>query len=127
MVGLRSITECKSNRTCVVSGCSEKHNKVLHSDAPKPSTVQTEKPTVEASTNAVASNNSGVLQLVQIRMANCETVERLHITALLDNASTVTYIDKQTAQSLSLKPLRKVTMCVYGILGTDELNSQQVE
>ena len=77
--GFHSMKECKSNRTCRVSGCSKKNNRLLHSDAQKPSTVQTKKPKVEASTNSVASNNSGLLQIVQIKLANCDTKQsQLH-------------------------------------------------
>ena len=91
--GLHSINKCKSNRTLGVRGCSDKHNRLFHSDAQKASTVQTEKPRIEAWTNSVASNNSGLKQLVHIRVANCDAKESQHINALLDNGSTVMYID----------------------------------
>ena len=73
--GLHFIKEKKTNRTSGVSGCSKKNKRLLHSDAQKPSTVQTGKPTVEGSTNSVASKISVLLQILQIRVENCDRNE----------------------------------------------------
>ena len=79
--GLHFFKESISDRTCGMSGCSKRHNRLLHLVTQKTKTVQTEKPTVEDSTNSVALNSSVLLQLLQIRDINTGTKVSQQVSA----------------------------------------------
>ena len=127
MDGTHPIKDCKSNRTCGVKGCTKKHNRLLHFESKKQDKTQTENSdTVAASTNLAANESVGMLQLVNIMVSNPDKTTEMPVTALLDSGSSVSYIDKQIAQDLSLSPLRSVSMSVSGILGSTTVKSNQV-
>ena len=127
MDGTHPIKDCKSNRTCGVKRCTKKHNRLLHFESKKQDKTQTESSdTVAASTNLAANESVGMLQLVNIMVSNPDKTTEMPVTALLDSGSSVSYIDKQIAQDLSLSPLRSVSMSVSGILGSTTVKSNQV-
>ena len=82
---------------------------------------------MNASTNTNQIDNSGLLQLVKIKLKNEESGFSTEAVVLLDSGSTVPYIDKTLAEQLKCTSKRKLSMNVNGILRTVELDSQQVE
>ena len=106
-----------------MKGCAKKHNRLLHFESKKQDKTQTESSdTVAASTNLAANESVGMLQMVNIMVSNPDTTTEMPVTVLRDSGSSVSYIDKQIAQDLSLSPLRSVSMSVSGILGSESIN-----
>ena len=64
------LKDCKSERVCGVSGCTKKHNKLLHLDSPKTKTGKDKKSEESPSQNRGGSSSlltaggGGFLQLI---------------------------------------------------------------
>ena len=125
LAGLHLISNCKSDRVCDVNVCTKAHNRLLHQTTGSRKTpVKSE---MNASTKTTQIDNSGLLQLVKIKLKNEESGFSTEAVVLLDSGFTVSYIDKNLAEQLKCTSKRKLSMNVNEILRTAELDSQQVE
>ena len=106
-------------------GCTKTQNRLLHQTTESKQTP--EKSEMKASINITQNDNSGLLQLVKIKLKSKKSGFSTETVVLLDSGSTVSYIDKTLAEKLKCASKRNVSMNVNGILGTVELDCQQVE
>ena len=114
--------DCKSQHKCGVDGCNKRHNRILHST---PAKEEDQPATVSASSNLLTIPQSGHLQLIKVVVSNPHSNKRQTVVALCDSGSTVSYVDQTVSDDLKLRVMRDITMNVAGILGQNDMRSQQ--
>ena len=62
----------------------------------------------------MTSDTFGILQLVKLSVSDINRNQKIEVTALVDTGPSVSYIDQQIKEMLSLKSLRTVNMSVCG-------------
>ena len=113
---------CVKGRRCGVGGCNLQHNRLLHSDRPKvENDVRQQNAPVEESEVNKTHNNTTLLsevasfialRTVPVVLKNAH--KRLKVNALLDDASTRSYLNADVAGELEIQ--RTLTQVSVGVL-----------
>ena len=110
---------CKS-RTCSVTSCGRRHNRLLHSDLRRKETIKN----VSYATTAVATNiTQGGLPLVRTKLTNRDS--SLNVLAMCDSGSSISFVDKSVVSKLQLQG-RKASLSVAGIHGSQDVQTEIV-
>ena len=111
--------DCKS-RNCNVPSCGRRHNSLLHSDLPKKEATKN----VSDATTAVATNiTQEGLPVVRIKLTNRDL--SLHVLAMCDSGSSISFVDKSVVSKLPLQG-RKASLSVAGIHSSQDVKTEIV-
>ena len=120
--GGHAVKDCKM-KECGIDGCRRRHNnRLLHRpEEPKGSnTTSTEIVETHAS---VSLNNFGILLVYKVEISN--SGNRVKLLALVDSGSSLSWIDKTSADQLNLQRIKR-GLTVSGINGTECHDSEIV-
>ena len=100
---------------CGIDGCKRRHNRLLHQpEEPKSfNATSTENAETHAS---VDSNTFGILPVYKVELSN--NGNRVKLLALVDSGSSLSWIDKTSADQLILQGVKR-SLTVSGINGTE--------
>ena len=111
--------DCRS-RTCSVTSCGRRHNRLLHSELPKNETTKN----VSDATTVVATNiTQGGLPVVRIKLTNRDL--SLNVLAMCDSGSSISFADKSVVSKLQLQG-RKASLSVAGIYCSQDVKTEIV-
>ena len=120
--GGHAVKDCKM-KECGIDSCKRRHNRLLHRPEENkiPNTTSTE--AVETHAN-VSLNTFGILPVHQVELSN--NGKRVKVLALVDSGSSLSWIDKSSADQLNLQGVKR-GLTVSGIIGTECHDSELVK
>ena len=109
--GGHAVKVCKM-KECGIDGCKRRHNRLLHRTEENkiPNATSTE---TQAN---VSLNTVGILPVYEVELSN--NVKRAKVLALVDSGSSLSWIDKSSADQLNLHGVKR-GLTVSGINGTE--------
>ena len=112
--GGHAVKDCKI-KECGIDGCKRRHNRLLHrpEETNNSNTTSTEIVETHAS---VSLNTFGILPVYKVELSN--NGNRVKLLALVDSGSSLSWIDKTSADQLNLQGVKR-SLTVSGINGTE--------
>ena len=109
-------------KECGIDGCKRRDNRLLHQSEENKFPDNTSTETVETHANG-SLNTFGILTVYEVDLSN--KGKSVEVLASVDSASSLSWIDKYSADQLNLREVKRV-LIVSGTFGTECHNSELV-
>ncbi|XP_074032901.1 uncharacterized protein [Leptinotarsa decemlineata] len=103
------LKNCRRKKICTVDGCKRVHHELLHKNEENRETNSTSQVTDIETNCHISSNRRVLLKILPVSISNGK--KEIDTYALLDDASTITLIDKDLADDLDLDGPQK-SLCI---------------
>ena len=111
--GGHAVKDCKM-KECGIGVCKRRHNRLLHRPEETKNFNTTSMEIVETQAS-VSLNTFGILPVYKVELSN--NGNKVKLLALVDSGSSLSWIDKTSADQLNLQGVKRV-LTVSGINGT---------